>query len=113
MRGTILCRAVLRSLGGRVMRKLLALFAAFLTGLAVTACDKRPDYWEAYIYPAGDDESQAFRIDGFVSFETCQRAAIQQLRRLNATETGWYECGYKCGPQSGYGDLRICKETRD
>lgn len=97
----------------RSLLSLPAVGISLLLAALLTSCDDRPNYWEAYVYPAGDDESQSFRIDGFVSFETCKRAAIQQLERLNATRTGWYECGYKCGTRPGYGDLRICKETRD
>lgn len=79
---------------------------------ALTGCDDRPNHWEAWISPGGDDEAEAFVIDGFVNFDTCQRAAIQQLERLEATRVGSYECGYKCGPLEEFGGMKVCKETR-
>ena len=81
--------------------------------LLAASCDERPSYWEAWISPGGDDERNAYRIVGFVDFETCKAASLEALERDNAIGTGYFECGYKCVPLDDFGGMHICEETRD
>ena len=79
------------------MRKgLLALAVLFLSG-----CDARPDYWTAWVYPNKNNLAVSQMTPGFASFELCQRAAIDQLRRLPDPDGGDYECGHKCQQLDG------------
>lgn len=85
--------------------------AVFLLAL-LTGCDRRPDQWDAFIYPDAHDLSAFEQIKGFKTFELCQAAAIDRLRRVQKDGGGDFECGYKCAPAPGMDDLNICKETR-
>lgn len=79
--------------------------------LFLSACDSRPEQWDAYVYP-GDDLLQHETIRGFKTFEHCQQAAIDRLRQIRTDGGGDYECGYKCGPSKEYNGLNLCEETR-
>lgn len=79
--------------------------------LLLTACDDRPNQWDAFVYP-GDDLLTHEEIRGFKTFELCQEAALQRLRSLRTDGGGAYECGYRCGPLAPDNDMRLCKETR-
>lgn len=82
-----------------------------VSAMLLASCDSRPDQWDAYIYP-GDDLVEVEKIRGFKTFEHCQAASIDRLRSLRPDGGGDYECGYKCEPLGGLGDLDLCKETR-
>ena len=88
--------------------------AAAAVGLALAAsgCDKRPDQWDAFVYPNRNDLSVHEEIAGFKTFELCQQAAIDRLRTFPDPDNGDYECGYKCGPNPEFGNAKLCKETR-
>lgn len=77
--------------------------------VALAACDKRPNQWDAFIY-TGDDLLTNETIRGFKTFEHCQQAALDRLRYARPNGGGDYECGYKCEPSPYGGD--VCKETR-
>ena len=79
--------------------------------LILTGCDDRPDQWDAFIYPNENDLTVNETIRGFKTFDLCRRAAIDRLKSLPGD--GDFECGYKCGPVSKYGDMNLCKETRN
>ena len=85
--------------------------ATALLFLLLIGCDDRPAQWDAYITYREEPE-RAEIIAGFKSFELCRAAAIQRLEAEKATETGHYECGYKCGFEPEYG-MKVCKETRE
>lgn len=82
---------------------------AIIAGMNVSACDDRPDQWDAFIYP-GDDLLTHEEIRGFKTFDLCQAAAQERLRASRPDGGGDYECGYKC-EASGSG-VNICEETR-
>lgn len=84
---------------------------AALGALLLTACDNRPDQWDAYVYP-DDDLIEYEEIRGFKTFALCQTAAVDRLRVLRSDGGGSYECGYKCEPYGTYGDMNVCEETR-
>ena len=75
------------------------------------ACDRRPDQWDAFVYPDRFDLTRHEAILGFKSFESCQVAAIDRMHRIQGEGGGDYECGYKCAPRAP-GGLNVCKETR-
>ena len=77
----------------------------------LAACDDRPAQWDAYVYP-GDDLMVVEKIRGFKTFELCQAAAMERLSIERPNGGGSYECGYKCEPMGGAGDLDLCRETR-
>lgn len=79
--------------------------------LLLSACDDRPNQWDAFVYP-NDDLIEFETIRGFSTFELCQRAATDRLRSLRPQGGGDYECGYRCGPISDGSDMNVCKETR-
>jgi len=89
----------------------LCLLAA-ATVISLAACDQRPETWQAYVYPDGNDLTQVVEMGSFKTFEQCQEAAINGLRTLGLAEVGDYECGYRCGPSERYGGINVCKETR-
>lgn len=77
--------------------------------LALTACDNRPNQWDAVVYT--DDALMNYEIiRGFKTFELCQQAAIDRLRSVRPDGGGDYECGYKC--EASAGGMNVCKETR-
>ena len=76
-----------------------------------TACDDRPKQWDAFVYPNAANLAVYERIAGFKSFELCQQAAIDRLRRETDPDGGDYECGYKCEPHPELGGF-VCEETR-
>jgi hypothetical protein len=80
--------------------------------ILLTACDDRPDQWDAFIYPDANDLRVNDTIRGFKTFELCQQAAIEQLRITRKADVGDYECGYQCGPSENFDGVNICKETR-
>lgn len=77
----------------------------------LTACDQRPDQWDAFVYPDASNLTANETIRGFKTFELCQRAAIDRMNAIQKPSGGDYECGYKCAPLGSYGG-NICKETR-
>ncbi|WP_156878141.1 hypothetical protein [Sphingopyxis sp. QXT-31] len=87
--------------------------AFLLTAIfALTGCaDDRPDQWNAFIYSDADDLSKFETIEGFKTFELCQRAAMDRLRATGAAEQGDYECGHKCRFDTQL-KVNVCKETR-
>lgn len=76
----------------------------------LTACDDRPDQWDAYVYQDLENPDALEIIRGFKTFELCQVAAIERLQ--STPGNGDFECGYKCGPNKKYGGINLCKETR-
>lgn len=88
---------------------------AFTAAFGLTGCnrDSRPDQWDAFIYSPSDDGSiQEFTIEGFKTFELCQRAAQRELLRHGRGPVQDYECGYKCEPHPLGQGLHVCEETR-
>lgn len=85
---------------------ILATAAALASG-----CDQRPDYWTAWVYPDANNLTKSQMTEGFVSFELCQQAAIDQLRRLPEPDRGAYECGHRCERSPGLSGY-VCAETR-
>ena len=79
--------------------------------LNLTACDNRPDQWDAFIYPNRHDLTSNETIRGFKSFELCQQAAIDRLGVIADPNGGDYECGYMCEPVGNYGG-NVCEDTR-
>jgi hypothetical protein len=90
------------------MKPAIGLLAIFIF---LVSCDKRPDQWDAFIYPDATNLTVNDTIRGFKTFELCQQAAINRLRASNRADKGDYECGYKCEPYGHYGIYR-CAETR-
>ena len=85
---------------------------AALALLALAGCDDRPDQWDAFLYNESDDGSVTeYTIEGFKTFELCQRAAQSELLRHGKGPTQDYECGFKCEYRPGM-DLHVCEETR-
>jgi hypothetical protein len=83
--------------------------AALLFLLA--SCDDRPAQWDAYItYSESPERSEI--IEGFKSYDLCRAASLKRIEAEGASETGYFECGYKCGLNRQYG-MKLCKETRD
>jgi len=85
--------------------------AAIIALLLLFGCDNRPNQWDAFVYPNANDLTIHERIAGFKSFELCQEAAIDRLRRESDPDAGDYECGYKCERRSEFSGY-VCKETR-
>ena len=83
-----------------------------LVVLALASCDDRPNQWDAFIYSNDPSNDPLERIEGFKSFELCQKAAISRIKSLPDPSSAYYECGYKCRFEPKY-DMSICKETRD
>ena len=84
-------------------------FALLFTLLA--SCDSRPNQWDAFVYPDASDLTVSEEIAGFKTFELCQSAAIDRMRRVQKPTGGDYECGYRCAPDPKLG-VNVCKETR-
>jgi hypothetical protein len=89
----------------RELRRLAVLF------LLLASCDDRPDQWDAYITYSEDPERSEV-IEGFRTYELCRSASLARIEAEGASETGYFECGYKCGFKPGY-PQKICKESRD
>lgn len=87
------------------MRRVAALF------LLLAGCDDRPDQWDAYVTYSEDPERSEV-IRGFKTYELCRAASLDRIAAAGAEETGYFECGYKCGFNPKYG-MNVCKETRD
>lgn len=83
-----------------------------LLALATTACDRRPDQWDAFVYPDRNDLTKHEEIAGFKTFELCQEAALDRLRTMAAPDGGDYECGYKCEARADLNGINVCEETR-
>jgi hypothetical protein len=79
--------------------------------IVVTGCDDRPAQWDAYITYREEPERSEI-IEGFKTYELCRAASLQRLEAEDASEEGYFECGYKCAHREGY-PLKVCKETRD
>lgn len=87
------------------LRRLAALF------LLLAGCDDRPEQWDAYI-TYSEDRERSEVIQGFKTYELCRSAALARIEAEGASETGYFECGYKCGFNRQYG-MKLCKKTRD
>ena len=85
------------------------LIKAMLFVTILSACDDRPDQWDAYVYHDVENMDAVEMIRGFKSFKLCQQAAIDRLQSVPGN--GDYECGYMCGRTEEYSGV-ICKETR-
>lgn len=79
--------------------------------LTLCGCDHRPDQWDAFVYPDTSDLNEVAITRGFKSFELCQQAAIEQMRRMPDPDGADYECGYRCEYRPSFG-FDVCKETR-
>lgn len=49
--------------------------------------------WEGVVYPDGSDLTEFRSIGTFSSFDECKSAAIEELKRIGAQDTGDWECG--------------------
>ena len=78
----------------------------------LASCDTRPNQWDAFVYPDANDLSGFEEIAGFKTFELCQAAAIDRMRKVQKPTGGDYECGFKCVPDPKLDGLNVCQETR-
>jgi hypothetical protein len=82
-----------------------------LLSMLIAGCDDRPDQWDAYItYTEQPERSEI--IAGFKTYELCRSASLARIEAEGTSETGYFECGYKCGFNRRY-HMKLCKETRD
>lgn len=65
--------------------------------------------WKGWVYPDANNLSNYKFIGYFSTLVDCRAAALNKLSSLHASETGDYECGYKCKTTPNYGD--VCKKT--
>ena len=94
------------------MRARSILLSSILAIGGLAGCDKRPNEWNAYVYPRGISGDH-FIVRGFATYQACETASHQLLGWMNQQHgTSEFECGYKCGPLNGEVDLDICKETQ-
>ena len=85
--------------------------AAMAAVLCLSACDRRPDQWDAFIYPDRSDPDSLQKIEGFRTFELCRKAARDRVQLLPAPAYADYVCGHRCGTRPGKGSARFCAET--
>ena len=84
----------------------------FASAIVLSGCDNRPAQWDAFIYdPNEEGLVSEYTIEGFKTFEHCQRAAQNELRRHGKGPSQDYECGYKCEYRPGM-NISVCSETR-
>ncbi len=95
------------------MRHILILFAT-----AFVACSK-PDEWTAFVYPdleaiPGPEQAERYIAGRHASFESCQSAAIVQVRQNQQTsgKVGAYVCGLNCTRKPEFANILTCEEKR-
>lgn len=63
--------------------------------LLLTCCDNQEHGWTGWVNPSSEDRTYSIRLNGFETFEQCQKAATDTLQALKA-ENGTFQCGHKC-----------------
>jgi hypothetical protein len=81
-----------------------------LLSVLLAGCQREPE-WQGWVYPKSDDETLSISLAGFKTFEQCQQAAIDQIRRLPEPDKAGYECGRSCRWDESW-RANVCKETR-
>ena len=66
--------------------------------------------WEGFVYPDKNVLSVHRGIGVYDSLEKCRFAAWDMLKKLDAMNTGDYECGLNCEVRSGM-TVKVCEET--
>ena len=82
---------------------------SLLVVLIFSGCFK--EEWEGFVYPNKNDLTVHKNIGVFKTLEQCRSASFNMLSRLNASESGDYECGLNCEWGAGIGSIKICKKT--
>ena len=86
------------------------LLLAFLIA-ALTGCSER---WEGFVYPDKGNLLRSQAVGVYASLGECRLAARKALADLfndPQLARGDYECGLNCDDGSGYGGVKVCKET--
>lgn len=90
-----------------------------LVAIAISGCSTEKTEWTAFVYPDIDnapspDQTEQYIIGQYNSFESCQQAAIDQVRLNNEKhgKQGDYQCGSNCQHKQELGGLLICKELK-
>lgn len=86
--------------------------------ISLSSCSSEKE-WTAFVYPdieniPSADQTENYIIGKFDSFESCQQAAIDQVR-FNDEQTGKqgdYQCGSNCQHKEEFGGLLICEEIK-
>lgn len=90
--------------------KVFSILFCFIVMLlfGISGCSSS-DNWRGYIYPDKDHLTEDVFIGEFDSLESCRARALSELEKINALDSGDYECGLNCR-KDDYG-LEVCKET--
>lgn len=59
------------------------------------------EVWTAFIYPDKANTKRSMEHGQFPTLEACQEGAKLKLGEINASETGFSECGLKCSFHEG------------
>ena len=63
--------------------------------LLLSGCDNQEQGWTGWVSPSSEDRAHSIRLNGFKTFEQCQKAATDTLRAFKADD-GTFKCGYQC-----------------
>lgn len=85
----------------------------------IFGCSSEKIEWTAFVYPDIEnvpsvDQTEQYIIGKYDSFESCQQAAIDQVRYNNDKyqKEGDYQCGSNCQHKEEFGGLLICEEIK-
>ena len=89
----------------------MRLLAALAIAALLTGCERKPDVWTGWVYPAGN-LLVTHKVGTFPTFEQCRVAAWEELRRLGPQDGDAFECGLNCSDDPAR-LVQVCDETRD
>jgi len=89
-----------------------------LIAIGIGGCSSEKE-WTAFVYPdienvPSPDQGEKYIIGKYDSFESCQQAAITQLRFNNeqSGKEGDFQCASNCQHKQDFGGLLICEEVK-
>lgn len=81
------------------------LIAAVALVLMFTGCSNSnssgQEVWTAFIFPDKTNIKRSMEHGQFPTLQACQEGAVLKLQEINASETGFSECGLNCSFHDG------------
>ncbi len=86
-------------------------FRNIFVGILCLLCVACNETYEGFVYPDRNDLTKSILTGPLETLEACRIMSQSVLIRLDATQTGDYECGKNCDNGSKLGGIKICEET--
>ena len=92
------------------MKHLLCLLMLMLM-LVLAGCNDLPGEWSSIVYPDKTDRTKFLVTARFKTLNYCLTQALDQMKAIQVSTGGDYECGRNCGVSGDPHKGNICEEV--